>query len=91
MSSSISDCPDIIRIPMPKRSLLLLYGDSRYKWEHGIARDDVSERRVCITYRELTPTYLYNGSKADIGQEILLASQNFWNHKDKFKEEENYT
>lgn len=73
--------PRILRIPMPRRSLLVLYGSPRYDWEHGILREDIASRRVCITYRELTPTYLSCGPKADTGKTILKASQMFWDHQ----------
>ncbi|XP_045597433.1 alpha-ketoglutarate-dependent dioxygenase alkB homolog 4 [Procambarus clarkii] len=70
----------VIRVPMPHRSLVILYGPVRYEWEHGILREDIPSRRVCITYRELTPTYLKYGQKAEIGEQILKASKNFWDH-----------
>lgn len=73
--------PCIVRIPMPRRSLLVLYGPPRYSWEHGILREDIPSRRVCITYRELTPTYLPCGPKADIGEAILQAGKVFWDHR----------
>ncbi|KAF5278080.1 hypothetical protein FQR65_LT03596 [Abscondita terminalis] len=47
-----------VRIPMPKRSLLVLYGSARYEWEHQVLREDITERRVCLAYREFTPPYL---------------------------------
>ena len=86
---SENDKPQIIRIPMPRRSLLVFYGDPRYNWEHGIIREDIKERRVCITYRELTLPYLKYGPYNEVGQEILQAGKLFWNHKDRY-EENNY-
>lgn len=47
-----------IRIPMPARSLLVLYGESRYEWQHCVLRSDVVGRRVCIAYREFTTPYI---------------------------------
>ncbi|KAA0202180.1 hypothetical protein HAZT_HAZT007180 [Hyalella azteca] len=41
----------VVRVPMPRRSLLVLYGSARYDYEHRVMRDDVPQRRVCITYR----------------------------------------
>lgn len=72
--------PDVVRVPMPRRSLLVLYGPPRYDWEHGILREDIPSRRVCITYRELTPTYLPCGPKAKVGEAILQAGKVFWDH-----------
>lgn len=78
------DCealPAIVRLPMPRRSLLLLYGAPRYAYEHSIMRTDLADRRVCITYRELTPTFLSCGPKKDKGEEIVQIARQFWDHK----------
>ncbi|CAH1995232.1 unnamed protein product [Acanthoscelides obtectus] len=64
----------IIRIPMPCRSLLVMYGSARYNWEHRILREDVKMRRVCLAYREFTPPYL----KDDKSKDVLLEAKNFW-------------
>ncbi|RZC33816.1 hypothetical protein BDFB_003819 [Asbolus verrucosus] len=68
----------IVRIPMPNRSLLVLYNSARYDWEHQVLREDVRERRVCIAYREFTPPYLQNGVKHDEGEKILIKAQQYW-------------
>lgn len=71
----------LVRVPMPRRSLLVLYGSARYDWEHGILREDIPSRRVCITYRELTPTFLSYGSESETGKQLLKASKCFWDHR----------
>lgn len=71
-----SDC--IVRIPMPRRSLLVLYNEARYEWEHRILREDIKERRVCLAFREFTPPYLKNGSLFDEGKKILDLAKYFW-------------
>ena len=68
----------VVRIPLPRRSLLVMYGEPRYDWEHCILRRDIINRRVVIAYREFTPTYLPNGSQETIGKEILDVAQNFF-------------
>jgi len=73
--------PSTIRVPMPRRSLFVMYGSPRYDYEHAILREDISVRRVCITYRELTPTFMYVGDKQEIGKQILDISSKFWDHK----------
>ncbi|XP_063930498.1 alpha-ketoglutarate-dependent dioxygenase alkB homolog 4 [Zophobas morio] len=67
----------IVRIPMPNRSLLVLYNSPRYDWEHQILREDITERRVCLAYREFTPVYLPGGKKQEEGEKILSKGQNF--------------
>ncbi len=68
-----------VRIPLPRRSLLIFFGEPRYDWEHCILRQDIKERRVVIAYRELTPPYLPNGRFYDIiGKDILNQASIFW-------------
>jgi len=68
----------VIRIPLPRRSLLVMYGEPRYDWEHCILRRDIINRRVVIAYREFTPTYLPNGSDETLGKQILDVAENFF-------------
>ena len=67
-----------VRLLMPRRSLLVLYGPARYEWEHCIYRKDINARRICMAYREFTPEYLPGGSHYDAGSMILNKAQNFW-------------
>ena len=60
-----------VRIPLPRRSLFIMFGEPRYDWEHCILREDIKERRIVIAYRELTPPYLPGGNHQDVGLEIL--------------------
>ncbi|PSN45038.1 Alpha-ketoglutarate-dependent dioxygenase alkB 4 [Blattella germanica] len=71
----------IVRVPMPRRSLLVMYGPARYLWEHSVLREDVEQRRVCLAYREFTPLYLKDGLHENEGDAILDAAKNFWDHK----------
>lgn len=68
----------IVRIPMPKRSLLIMFGSARYDWEHQLLREDISNRRVCIAYREFTPPYLKNGYEFDHVKEVHHNAEKFW-------------
>ena len=65
-----------VRIPMPSRSLLVIYGSARYQWEHCVLRRDISERRVCIALREFTKPYL--NPNEENGRIILQAASNFF-------------
>lgn len=78
-STNNSNYPvDVVRILMPRRSLLVLYGKPRYLWEHCILREDILERRVCIAYREFTPPYLKGGEKFAESCDILNKAKHFW-------------
>ncbi|KAK9878647.1 hypothetical protein WA026_023098 [Henosepilachna vigintioctopunctata] len=68
----------VVRIPMPRRSLLIMYGAARYEWEHQILREDIVERRICLAYREFTPSFLEGSSNYNIGKEILNKAKIFF-------------
>jgi alkylated DNA repair protein alkB family protein 4 len=44
----------IIYIPLPRRWMIVLYGDARYEYKHAIQRQHIQERRLAVTFRELT-------------------------------------
>lgn len=71
----------LIKVPMPNRSLIVMYGPPRYQFEHSVLRTDVISRRVCIAYREFTPMYLENGEHVEKGIPILETAQTFWSHE----------
>jgi alkylated DNA repair protein alkB family protein 4 len=66
-----------IYVHLPQRSLVVLSGDSRYKYQHAIQRQHINARRIAITYRELTQQFLPKGSLYDsYGKEILIRANN---------------
>ncbi|XP_065171766.1 LOW QUALITY PROTEIN: alpha-ketoglutarate-dependent dioxygenase alkB homolog 4-like [Atheta coriaria] len=68
----------IVRIPMPRRSLLVLYGAPRYDWEHQVLREDISNTRICLAYREFTPPYLNGGEFYEEGLKVLNKAKEFF-------------
>ncbi|XP_017773547.1 PREDICTED: alpha-ketoglutarate-dependent dioxygenase alkB homolog 4 [Nicrophorus vespilloides] len=68
----------VVRIPMPQRSLLVLYGSARYEWEHLVLREDILSRRICLAYREFTPPYLKEGSNYLKSESIFKQALNFF-------------
>ncbi|XP_054481223.1 alpha-ketoglutarate-dependent dioxygenase alkB homolog 4 [Anoplopoma fimbria] len=66
-----------VAVRLPRRSLVVLYGEARHRWKHAIHRDDVQERRVCSTYRELTPEFLPGGHQEELGAQLLNISLSF--------------
>ncbi|XP_071050135.1 alpha-ketoglutarate-dependent dioxygenase alkB homolog 4 [Onthophagus taurus] len=73
------DSYPVIRVPMPRRSLLVMFGSARYEWEHRILREDIKSTRVCLAYREFTPPFLPGGDKFEKGETILNTACNFIN------------
>ena len=66
-----------VRIGLPPRSLLVVYGPARTQWKHGIHREDVRARRLAVTLRELTPEFLEGGPQEEVGRELLDVALSF--------------
>ncbi|CAB1448203.1 unnamed protein product [Pleuronectes platessa] len=66
-----------VAVHLPRRSLLVLYDEARHRWKHGIHREDVHERRVCSTYRELSAEFLPGGQQAELGAQLLKMALSF--------------
>ncbi|CAL8098492.1 unnamed protein product [Calicophoron daubneyi] len=47
-----------VRVPLARRSLVIVDGPARYTWLHEIRRSDICDRRIAITFRELSRTFL---------------------------------
>ncbi|XP_056414730.1 alpha-ketoglutarate-dependent dioxygenase alkB homolog 4 [Hyla sarda] len=60
-----------VAIHVPRRSLVILYGDARYNWMHAIHRDHIKQRRVCSTFRELSAEFSAGGKEESQGQMLL--------------------
>ena len=68
----------IIYIPLPRRWMIVLYGDARYEYKHAIQRRHIHGRRVAVTFREFTSKNekFYEENK-DLYEKILRISQRF--------------
>ena len=66
-----------VNIPLLRRSLLLVKGAARYSWLHSILRENVTERRVAVTLRELSTSFLPGGPEQALGHKLLEIAKNF--------------
>ncbi|KAM9333309.1 alpha-ketoglutarate-dependent dioxygenase alkB homolog 4 isoform 2-T2 [Pholidichthys leucotaenia] len=66
-----------VAVHLPRRCLVVLYGEARHRWKHAIHRKDVNERRVCSTYRELSAEFLPGGQQAEVGSQLLSIALSF--------------
>ncbi|XP_034461848.1 alpha-ketoglutarate-dependent dioxygenase alkB homolog 4 [Hippoglossus hippoglossus] len=66
-----------VALHLPRRSLVVLYDEARHRWKHGIHREDVHDRRVCSTYRELSAEFLPGGQQAELGTQLLNMALSF--------------
>ncbi|KAM4045869.1 alpha-ketoglutarate-dependent dioxygenase alkB homolog 4 [Anomaloglossus baeobatrachus] len=60
-----------VAIHLPRRSLVVLYGDARYNWMHAIHREHIRQRRVCSTFRELSAEFSAGGKEESQGRMLL--------------------
>lgn len=67
-----------VRIPMPRRSVLVLSGEARYDWLHCVLRDDIADRRVCVALREFTRQFQTGGEQQALGADVMRVAQRFW-------------
>uniref|UniRef100_A0A8C6YMK2 AlkB homolog 4, lysine demethylase n=1 Tax=Nothoprocta perdicaria TaxID=30464 RepID=A0A8C6YMK2_NOTPE len=66
-----------VAIHLPRRSLVVLYGDARYRWKHGIYRKHIEQRRICVTFRELSAEFSTGGKHEELGRELLGIALSF--------------
>lgn len=66
-----------VAVQLPRRSLVVVYGEARHRWKHAIHREDINERRVCSTYRELSKEFLPGGQQAELGAKLLNIALSF--------------
>nr|XP_060613646.1 alpha-ketoglutarate-dependent dioxygenase alkB homolog 4-like [Anolis sagrei ordinatus] len=66
-----------VEIRLPQRSLLVLYGLARHQWKHGIHRDHITSRRVCMTFRELSAEFSPGGKQEEVGGKLLETALSF--------------
>jgi len=62
-----------VLVHLPRRSLLIISGKARYEWMHAIRRGAIKQRRISLTFRELSPIFRAGGARASEGQDILAA------------------
>ncbi|KAJ7997006.1 hypothetical protein DPEC_G00224430 [Dallia pectoralis] len=60
-----------VSVHLPRRSLVVVYGEARHRWKHSIHRHDIHERRVCSTYRELSAEFQFGGEQHTVGSQLL--------------------
>nr|XP_002128162.1 alpha-ketoglutarate-dependent dioxygenase alkB homolog 4-like [Ciona intestinalis] len=66
-----------VKIPLKRRSLVMLSGDARFKWKHSIQRQDIKSKRMCCTLRELSPEFQTGGKQEHLGRQLLDIASTF--------------
>ena len=73
-SNSVSE---EVQIPLVRRSLFVLDGEARYQWMHSIKREDITNRRLAMTFRNLSLEILTDLKSKDIVHKIQEISKSF--------------
>jgi len=60
-----------VHVPIFRRSLLIVYGPARHLWKHAIHRSDILNKRLAITFRELSDEFKDGGPRGDEGNQLL--------------------
>ena len=64
-------------VPLLRCSLVVVSGGARHSWKHSISRGHIVRRRLGITLRELSSTFLPGGGQEDTGKELLSIASTF--------------
>ena len=77
--SFVSDLNPHIEIDvlLPRRSLMVVSGESRYLWKHGIHRQCIHGYRVAMTWRELSAEFMYGGERCSEGEQLTKMALSF--------------
>ena len=66
-----------VHVPLPRRSLIVVSGDARNVWKHGIHRQHIQGTRIAMTLRELTPEFMEGGERGAEGKGLLDVALGF--------------
>jgi DNA N6-methyl adenine demethylase len=60
-----------VRMPLPERSMIIIDGSARHDWTHAIHRSDITDRRISVTFRELSSEFKKGGLKEAEGNKLI--------------------
>ena len=66
-----------VRVPLPRWSLVVVQGAARHVWKHAISRADIGDRRIAMTFRELSDEFRPGGVKESDGEALLKLALTF--------------
>lgn len=64
-------------VPLLRCSLVVVSGGARYCWKHSISCEHIVDRRLGITLRELSSTFLPGGEQEELGKQLLLIASTY--------------
>ncbi|XP_059175964.1 alpha-ketoglutarate-dependent dioxygenase alkB homolog 4-like isoform X2 [Physella acuta] len=66
-----------VRVPLLRRSLIIVAADARYKWKHSIKEADILDKRIAMTFRELSEEFSPGGQREKEGDDLLKLALTF--------------
>uniref|UniRef100_A0A0B6ZEX2 Fe2OG dioxygenase domain-containing protein n=2 Tax=Arion vulgaris TaxID=1028688 RepID=A0A0B6ZEX2_9EUPU len=60
-----------VGVPLFRRSLTIVSSAARDTWKHSILPEDIKERRIAMTFRELSTEFTAGGVREQEGNELL--------------------
>ncbi|CAL1536155.1 unnamed protein product [Lymnaea stagnalis] len=66
-----------IHVPLLRRSLIIVSSEARYKWKHSIHEEDITGKRVAMTFRELSKEFCTGGRHEEDGLKLLKIALTF--------------
>ena len=67
----------VVKVCLPRRSVVVVSGVARHVWKHAIWRDDVKARRVAMTFRELSPEFCVGGNNEEAGNNLVKIASSY--------------
>ena len=74
---TFTDNTEQLLVPLLRCSLVIVSGGARHCWKHSINREHIVSRRLAITLRELSSTFLPGGDQEELGKQLLSISYTF--------------
>ncbi|XP_071111000.1 alpha-ketoglutarate-dependent dioxygenase alkB homolog 4-like isoform X2 [Haliotis cracherodii] len=66
-----------VHVPLLQRSLIVVSGPARAEWKHAIHREDIKQKRIAMTFRELSDEFRGQGKLVSVGQKLVDVALTF--------------
>lgn len=67
----------IVRVPIPRRAVIVVSGPARHEWKHALRREDIAGRRIAMTFRELSPEFCAGGCHEETGHKLVKIASSY--------------
>lgn len=67
----------VVKVVLPRRAVVVISGLARSDWKHSIRREDISARRIAVTFRELSPEFSAGGANEELGSTLVKVASTY--------------